>query len=592
MQVLLFLAVSAIILGVAYVLVGNWLERLFRLSRTESETPAHTMRDGLDYEPATTAALLPQHFSAIAAAGPIVGPILAALYFGWGPAWLWIIFGSILIGGIHDFTCLLASVRHKARSVAELVREYMTPRAYFLFLVFIWFALVYVIIAFADVTAGTFVATASATSGDAPGPAVATSSVLYLGLAVLMGVLIRTKTMSPTKAKLVCFPLLVLAIVGGPMLPLDLGGIFGANTQRAWGVLLLIYCFVAAMSPVWALLQPRGELGGYFLYIVMGVAVVGIAIGAASSDLTISQPAFKGWMGDMAATKGAAMPLFPMLFITIACGACSGFHSIVASGTTSKQLHRECDAKAVGYGSMLLEGFLACISLTTLMVMTEIPKGGPNVIYATGIAQFGDRIARAISSTNLYPLLYQFALLCFATFVFDTLDACTRLARYVLMELMGWETRAQGYLATGITLLFPLVVMLLPPVLVDGQPRPLWQIFWNIFGSSNQLLAALALLAVTVWLAKKGMAWWLTLVPTVFMMAMTLWSLVMMVGPYLTLVRGTKPVAAIQHLQFAIVVSLIVLSVWLVVEALLTWRTMVRPGTPSAGEREALPEGA
>jgi len=270
---LAFLAISFLILAASYVVVGRFLARLFQLS-SERSTPAHRRRDGLDYEPARASYLLPQHFSAIAAAGPIVGPILAGMYFGWGPAWLWIILGSVFIGGVHDFTALVASVRHEGRSVAEVVRAYMTPRAHTLFLIFIWCTLVYVIVAFTDVTAGTFVQPASARDAQAPGAAVATSSALYLMLAFLMGLALRFTRIGPVRAKLIFLPLVALAIVAGPWLPLDLAKVFpGADAQRiqqVWGYILLGYCFVAAVVPVWLLLQPRGELGGYFLYIVMG----------------------------------------------------------------------------------------------------------------------------------------------------------------------------------------------------------------------------------------------------------------------------------------------------------------------------------
>jgi carbon starvation protein len=585
MGLLAYLGVSFAVLFVAYRVVGQMLVRVFHLSAEET-TPAHTMRDGLDYEPARAGYLLPQHFSAIAAAGPIVGPILAGLYFGWGPAWLWILFGSIFIGGIHDFTALVASVRHRSRSVAEIVREYMNGRAYILFLIFIWFALVYVIIAFTDVTAGTFVQKASGADGDAPGPAVATSSVFYLLLAVAMGLCLRFANMGPVTAKMIFLPLVLVAILAGPYLPIDLEHLApGINAQQVWGYILLAYCFCAAMAPVWSLLQPRGELGGYFLYIVMIMAVLGIGIGAISGGLHIEQPFFKGW--NAKDSFGESAPLLPILFITVACGACSGFHSIVASGTTSKQLRCEMDARPVGYGGMLLEGFFACLSLATLMILKEV-QGKPDLVYARGIADFGSRIITPIlpASIDASGVLFKFALLCFATFVFDTLDACTRLARYALMELLGWKTRLQAALATLISLSLPAVAISLPRVEFAGKPLPLWQVFWNIFGSSNQLLAALTLLGVTVWLARKGMPYLLTLLPTLFMMAMSLWSLLLIVTPYIDLWRTHAAISAMRHLQFGVSAILIVLALWLIVEAVLTWRLIAR--TPLT--RESLAE--
>jgi len=594
MGLILFLGISFALLAGAYFIVGRYLAQLFGL-RNEPCTPAHLKRDGLDYEPARASYLLPQHFSAIAAAGPIVGPILAAMYFGWGPAWIWIIVGSIFIGGIHDFTALVASVRHGGRSVAEIVRAYMTPRAHKLFLIFIWCALVYVIVAFTDVTAGTFVQAGSREGAEAAGPAVATSSTLYLMLAFVMGIALRFTSLGPVRAKLIFLPLVAVAIIVGPWLPLDLGKLMpGAGqqeVQQVWGYILLGYCFVAAMVPVWLLLQPRGELGGYFLYIVMIVGVLGAIVGALTGSFSIQAPVFNGWNGKD--PFGGALPLMPILFITVACGACSGFHSIVASGTTSKQLDRELDARPVAYGGMLLEGFFACLSLTTLMILSPAQqKGSADAVYANGIASYAAQLIRPFvpAGRDPFDILYQFALLCFATFVFDTLDACTRLARYVLMELSGWTTRRQAVVATLLCLILPAIAIALPRINVEGKSLPLWKVFWNIFGSSNQLLAALTLLGVTVWLARKRMAYWLTLIPAVFMMLVTLWSLVLMLDPYVALWRSGKPIQLIHHLQFIIILTLIGLAVWLVIEAFITWSQLSRGEPPEEVATDEVPQ--
>lgn len=583
MQLLAFLVVSAIFLVIAYRIVGAALRRMFSLSAEET-TPAFSQRDGVDFEPIRAASLLPQHFSAIAAAGPVVGPILAGLYFGWGPTWIWLLIGSVFVGGVHDFTALIASVRHRGRTVAELVREYMNPRAYLLFMMFVWFALIYVIVAFVDVTASTFVAAGADPSRDAPGPAVATSSMIYLLLALAMGMASRFLKLGEWRAKPIFLPLVAVAIWAGPHIPLDLHALVGipaASMQRAWGFILLAYCFAAALVPVWLLLQPRGELGGYFLYVIMIVAVGGIAIGAFSGSVPIVQPFFSGWSANKTDVLGAAMPLFPILFITVACGACSGFHSIVASGTTSRQLRRETDAVPVAYGSMLLEAFFACISLATFMVLADPKLVSPDLIYAEGLTGFSARLLSPFMtvSEGTRATLLSAALLCFATFVFDTLDACTRLARYVLMEFLGWTTRPQAVAATAMTLVFPAIIMLLPAPVFAGKPMPLWKLFWTIFGSSNQLLAALTLLSVSVWLARKGMAWWIALVPAVFMLAMTIWSLILMLAPYLALWHHQEPIPAIRHLHFAIALSLIGLGAWLLGETGVTLRRILGGGS-------------
>ncbi len=575
MSLILFLAVSAAVLLLAYRIYGRILARFLQLDASV-QTPAHRFRDGLDHEPASRNWLLPQHFSAIAAAGPIVGPILAATYFGWLPAWLWILFGAIFIGGVHDLTTLVASVRHDAKSIAEVVRRYMNRRSYLLFLAFIWISLVYVIIAFADVTAGTFVQKASTADAAAPGPAVATSSILYLILSVVMGLCMRKFGLGEGKAQLIFLPLVVVAILAGPYLPFDLGALTGSTRpQVLWDHVLLGYCFFAALSPVWLLMQPRGALGGYFLYVIVIVGVLGTVIGGLSGQLTIAAPAVS--TAHLFDFNGTTPPLLPILFITIACGACSGFHSIVASGTTSKQLDRETDAKPVAYGGMLLESFLACISLVTVMILAK-PSGRPDLTYADGVAVFMNQATFGLVSVDVAR---QFGLLCFATFVFDTLDACTRLARYVLLELTGWEGKAGMVVATLLTLAGPAVVVALPPAVVGGQQVPVWRAFWNLFGTSNQLLAALALLGVTVWLSRKGRSVWYTLGPTLFMLAMTMWSLVISVQVHLGRVAAGT-VAAVHHVEFAVVLLLAGMAVWLVAEALLLAREPRPPGSPAA----------
>lgn len=580
MQLILFLVVSAVILTLAYRWVGRFLARFFALD-PKVVTPAHELRDGMDYEPAKAPYLLSQHFSAIAAAGPIVGPILAGMWFGWLPTYLWIIIGCIFVGGIHDFTTLLASVRHKSRSIAEVVSRYMNRRSYLLFLFFIWISLIYVIIAFTDVTAGTFVKAAATADGTAPGPAVASSSMMYLLLAVLMGLSIRFLKMTPGRAKLLFLPLVIVAILAGPIIPFDISQIFGTtNPQVTWDYILLGYCFLASIAPIWLLLQPRGDLGGYFLYIIIVVGVVGIFVGGLSGDLTIQAPAVSN--AEWFSFKDGLAPIFPILFITVACGACSGFHSIVASGTTSKQLDCELDAKPVAFGGMLLEGFFACLSLATVMILVK-PAGSPDGIFAGGVAQFIHH-----GTFGLIPVdkAMQFGLLCFATFVFDTLDACTRLARYVLMELTGWKGRQGMMLATVLTLALPVLVLSLPPAELAGNKLPLWRVFWGLFGSSNQLLAALALTAVTVWVAHTGRRYWLTLTPALFMFAMTLWSL------SLNLLQHTKRmdagnVATLHHVEFGVGIVLIIMAVWLLVEACLVLRqyaiNRVLPGEPVRG---------
>ncbi|MGC3969811.1 MAG: carbon starvation CstA family protein [Pirellulales bacterium] len=532
MTLLPIAAVCAVVLTIAYFTYGRLLSRLLKLDPNKP-TPAVEMRDGLDYEPIEPKFLMSQHFSAIAAAGPIVGPIAAGLAFGWLPALIWILVGSIFIGGVHDMTALTASVRHKAGSIAEVVHQHMSRRSFLLFLSFVWIALVYIIVAFTDVTTASFVGTYDLSEGakleggelKVEGGAVATSSLLYLALPIIMGLLLRYTKLSLNMATLIFLPLVGLTIYAGQYAKFDVAQIFNltnAQAQDVWDVALLIYCLVAAVVPVWLLLQPRGHLGGYFLYIALGGGLLGLLFG----NHEVKYPAFTSWV----ASNGQS--LFPFLFITIACGACSGFHSLIASGTTSKQLRKETDARTIGYGAMLLEAMVALISLSCVMIWASGSvqlTGGPNVIYAIGMGEF-------LELLHIPPqLAISFALMAFTTFVYDTLDVCTRLGRYIIQELTGLRDAKGRWLGTIVTAGVPLYFLLAPtPVDATGKPTPLYRLFWNLFGASNQLLAALTLLGVTVWLwrtRREKWVWLVTGLPCVWMYAMSSWALSIMTFP-------------------------------------------------------------
>ncbi|MGD9634331.1 MAG: carbon starvation protein A [Pirellulales bacterium] len=553
MNLLTVVAGAAVVLAIAYVVYGRILARLLELD-PRRPTPAIELRDDLDYVPIEPRFLLGQHFSAIAAAGPIVGPILAGLYFGWLPALIWILVGSIFIGGVHDMTALVASIRHKAMSIAEVVRDHMSRLSYVLFLAFIWIALVYIIVAFTDITAAAFIggpedvrlgkaavdigeidAATVAESGGVTGGAIATSSLLYLVLPIVMGLLLRYTRLTLTWATIIFVPLVGIVIWIGQFMPLDVGlmvqhyrpelSLAEADViaQKIWDVLLLAYCLVAAVVPVWLLLQPRGHLGGYFLYIALAVGIAGVF----SGRFHIQYDAFKGWD---AVGKGGET-FIPFLFITIACGACSGFHSLIASGTTSKQLRRETDARPIGYGAMLLEAMVATLALACVMILKPtdaLAQQTPNQIYAGGLSQylsiFG--IAKGFAVA--------FGLMAFTTFVYDTLDVCTRLGRYVIQELTGLSGWTGRWLGTGLTAGVPLALLLRGSVDAAGNPVPVWRTFWFLFGASNQLLAALSLLGVTVWLWRTRRAawvWFVTGLPTLVMYTMSAWALAKMTVP-------------------------------------------------------------
>lgn len=500
------LAISVIVLlALGYRFYGALVARQFGLDDT-TPTCASTLEDGVDYVPTRPFYLFGQHFSAIAAAGPIAGPILACQAFGWLPCLLWIGFGVVLIGAVHDFSSLAASVKHGGVSIAEMTREHLGPRAGRAVVAFIWIALVYVIIAFTDITAGSFVSGTEELAGTAirfnPGGAVAAASVMYLLLAIVMGLVERY--LRP--------PLwLTTAIFVPATFALSWIGTLVSHAfildHMTWSLLILLYCVVASMMPVEFLLQPRGYLGGFVLYSAIAAGLIGIFLGG----YEIQQPAFATW--NTGTLNGA---LFPFLFVTIACGACSGFHGLVCSGTTSKQIAKASHAQPIGYGAMLAEGFVALIALVTVMIVAPAALTGlsPGTIYGNSIGRF---LTIIVGEQNL-PFAITFGAMAFSTFVFDTIDVSTRLGRLLVQELFGWTGKFGAVAGTLITIGPPAYF-----VLVGGPGS--WSRFWTLFGASNQLLAALTLLTITVWLSKTGKRTVYTLVPTVFMFAITFWAL-------------------------------------------------------------------
>lgn len=535
-----------------YFSYGKWVAKQFELDDSR-ETPANKVNDGEDFVPTRPFYLFGQHFSAISAAGPIAGPILACMYFGWLPCLLWIAFGVVLIGAVHDFSSLASSVRHDAKSIAEIAREKLGTGAGRAMMAFIWIALVYVIVAFTDITAGTFVSgddTLKNAQGFNPGGAVAFASITYLCLSIILG-LVERFLKPPLWLSTIIFVPTVFALAW-------LGTIFSEVfifTHLTWSVLILIYCVVASLVPVWALLQPRGYLGGFVLYTALAVGIIGIFFGG----YTINQPAFKTWdFGGMTGT------LFPFLFVTIACGACSGFHGLVCSGTTSKQIDKESHTHPVGYGAMLAEGFVAFIALVTIMIVSSeaviLANGkpmSPGTIYGNGIGNF----LTIIIGKQFLPFAITFGAMAFSTFVFDTLDVCTRLGRYIVQELFGLPGRVGAFVGTLATIALPFAIAFL-------ATKGSWLDFWSLFGASNQLLAALTLLSITAWLyqARKRIAF--TLLPMLFILVITLWALGSLVIGNFQQANGFD----IKFINGVASLTLIALAIYLVITALIKLR--------------------
>ncbi|MBX3404891.1 MAG: carbon starvation protein A [Phycisphaeraceae bacterium] len=513
-----------VVLTLGYLLYGTFIARQYRLDDSRT-TPAVLKNDGEDFIPTRPFYLLGQHFSAIAAAGPIAGPIFACMAFGWGPCLLWIVLGVILIGAVHDFSALIASVRHGAHSIAEIARETLGRRAWLALVCFIWLALLYVITAFTQITSSTFVGKAEELEGLSTtfnkGGAVAAASTLYLVLALLMGIVQRFLKPPMWLSTLIFVPATLGCIWLGTRI--DDALVFG---PKFWYAAILIYCLVASMLPMWLLQQPRGYLGGFVLYFAIAVGVMGVLFGG----FEIRQPAWAvdadklnplAFLSPPAAPGEQAWPitnmLVPFLFVTIACGACSGFHGLICGGTTSKQIAKESHCKSIGFGAMLLEGFVAVIALATIMIVTpEQSRGAPPArIYGDGLALFLTRFL----GPEAFLFCATFGAMAFSTFVFDTLDISTRLGRYLLQELFAAPGRIAGFLGAAATAGVPLLMLLF------ADPNA-YRAFWTLFGTSNQLLAALTLLSITLWLKRSGRRYWYTLAPTVFVGSITVWALV------------------------------------------------------------------
>lgn len=508
------LLLSAIaVFALAYFVYGGMLSRILGIDPGKA-TPAHTMGDGIDYVPAHPAVLFGHHFASIAGAGPIVGPIAAA-YFGWGAVVAWVVIGCIFIGAVHDMVALYLSVRHGGRSIASVIETVLGRPGKLLFLVFCWSTLVLVCAEFTRQVAVTFVHS----------PEVATASLLFIALAVVFGVAVNRLKVPVAPATAVFVPIMFGCIWVGTRAPLDFVALFGMSetgAQVCWTLILLAYCFLASTLPVWLLLQPRDYLNSYLLYAMMAMGFIGIIVASPSVNLD----AFAGWRA--ANASGVQQPLFPILFITIACGACSGFHSLVASGTTSKQIDNERHIRPVAYGGMLLEGVLAIMALVAVGVFRQadlapqLAKPGPVALFARGLAGFCESICIP------HEAGYTFMCLAVSAFLMTSVDTATRLARFTWQEMFAARMSDEGagrrqplvaramsnmYLATALSV--GLVALLLL-----GNPEAAKNL-WNIFASANQLLAGLTLFTASLWLYKNRKAWWVTLFPMLFMLAVS-----------------------------------------------------------------------
>ncbi|MDE6281165.1 MAG: carbon starvation protein A [Oscillospiraceae bacterium] len=575
MNGLLLLIISVAVLVIGYIFYGGWLCKQWGVGQEDKPTPAHTMEDGIDYVPAKAPVLMGHHFSSIAGAGPITGPI-GASGFGWLACTLWILIGGIFFGGVHDFGALFASLRHDGKSIGEIISVNMSRRAKRLFLIFAYLTLILVVAAFSSIVAGTFGNTNSA--GAALPEAVADTnasvamvSLLFIVIAVMFGILVyRRNAPMGVASALGVIAIVVVMAIGMNFHPLYL-------SYDAWMIICGIYIAVASVTPVWILLQPRDYLSSFLLYAMLAVAVLAVIL--ARPDMG-SMPAFNTFVVTNAET-GTGNPIFPVLFTTIACGAISGFHSLVSSGTTSKQLDKESDAKPIAYGGMLLECMMAILTLCAVAYAMSWNKANPDATLTGATAIFGGGLAHMIDDTipGTYNILYTLLVLTYSAFCLTSLDTATRLARFMFQELWldGGETPetvtgykkvlSNMYVATAITVIVGVVLGM------NGYEK-----IWALFGSANQLLAGLGLLAVATWLSNIGKNNKMFLIPMAFMLVVTICSLLINTrNQFVIIAAGGADWGPYVQAIFGIL--LVVLAVILAIEGVVT---IVKPKKKTA----------
>lgn len=509
----LLLGGGCVFFFLAYHFYARYIENVLGVNPSRP-TPANTLKDGIDYMPTHPAILFGHHFASIAGAGPIVGPVLAA-QFGWIAVALWVLFGCVFIGAVHDLCALFLSIRHQGRSIGTVIESLMGYWGRMLFLFFCWFTLILVVAEFARIVAQTFISM----------PSVATASLLFIVLAILFGQFIYRWHVSLLVASLIFVPLTFACVYFGTLIPLDFSVLLGCSAAQArsiWVIVLLLYCLAASVLPVWLLLQPRDYLNSYLLYAMMILGFLGIFVAAPVLHLN----AFSGWHA-LNPLTGAKDPLLPFLFITVACGACSGFHALVASGTTAKQVDKEVHMRPIAYGGMLIEGVLALIALIAVGYLPQadyaaaLKAEGAVKLFAGGVATFTDKIGMPHHAGVV------FISLALAAFLMTTLDTATRLARFTWQEMfLPREKTADGEEVPSAPSRNPFCVFFsnryvatLCAVLVSG-----WLLLgggakslWPVFATSNQLLASLTLLGTSLWLFRHKHPVVVVLLPMFFM---------------------------------------------------------------------------
>ena len=550
------------LLGLGYFVYGAWLEKVWGVDPSRP-TPAHQFRDGVDYMPSKAPVVLGHHFSSIAGAGPINGPIQAAV-FGWLPCFIWVVVGGIFFGGVHDFGALFASIRHKGQSIGEVIGDAIGPKAKKLFIIFSYLTLILVVAAFASIVANTFKATYTAdgavdVAASSANASTAIISIMFILMAIVFGFFVYRRNAPLGVATVIG----VIGIAACMYIGLNWHPIYLSYT--VWMIIVGLYIGVASVTPVWILLQPRDYLSSFLLYGMIILAVVGIL----GCHPVVDMPAFTGFKDTLAPSGTSLGYMFPALFVTIACGAVSGFHSLVGSGTTAKQLDQEKDAKPIAYGGMLIECALALISVCAVGYIWAKYSSGetvtPTVVFATGLASMFSEVF----GSGCYNAVYSMLILAVSAFCLTSVDTATRLARYMFQELFtpqgqdvkdltGWrKVITNPYVATAITVVAGVALGL------TGYAK-----IWALFGAANQLLAALGLLAVCCWLGKIGRNNKMFYFPMFFMLIVTLTSLVFTIKAQVVGIMAGGQGVAWFYIRGIIGVLLVILAIDLVVEGI------------------------
>ena len=543
MNGLVIVLIAIVVLGAGYLLYGRWLASKWGLD-PKAKTPAYTHEDGQDYVPSSKLTVFAHQFSSIAGAGPVTGPILASV-FGWVPVLLWLLIGGLFFGAVQDFGALYASVKNEGKSMGMIIEKYIGRTGRKLFMLFCWLFTLLVMAAFTDMVAGTFVGKGVEGMTKATGyanSAAASISMLFIVVAIIFG-LIQKKVgkMNEWVRAVVAIALLVVMFIIGMKLPMY-------ATKTAWIYIVMAYLFLASVMPMWLLMEPRDYMTTFML---LGM-IIGAVVGVIAEHPTMKLNAFSGFNVD-------GSYLFPTLFVTIACGAVSGFHSLVSSGTSSKTISNEKDMPMVGYGAMVVESLLGVIALVVVgavAVNGTKPEGTPFSIFSTGVAGFFEKFGIPVQVATVFMTM------CVSALALTSLDSVARIGRMSFQELFygdttdtskmpGWQkVLTSKYFATIITLFFGYLLTL------GGYNN-----IWPLFGSANQLLAALVLIALAVFLKTTGRTGWTLYIPMFVMLAVTFTALIQKTIALVSNIAGGQATFLVDGLQFIVAILLMVLGV-------------------------------